>query len=133
MKKLIRYGVSIDKELQDKVDALLEKKGYKNRSEAIRDLFREKLISEAHEDKSSLGMGTISIVYDHHIPELSSKLTEIQHDLQDIVIASTHVHIDHHNCMEVIMVKGVLAQLEQLANRLSVVKGVKTGKLTIAY
>jgi len=130
---LIRYGVSIQKGLQDQFDSYIALKGYGNRSEAIRDLIRESLIKEGHANKEAVAIGSISIVYDHHIHELSAKLTDIQHDFQDCIISSMHVHIDHHNCMEVIIVKGKLLSLEALANKLAVIKGVKTGKLTLVY
>ncbi|MDD5456285.1 MAG: nickel-responsive transcriptional regulator NikR [Candidatus Margulisbacteria bacterium] len=133
MDKVIRYGISIDKELQQQFDGYIHNKGYSNRSEAIRDLIREKIISEEHRDLQSQARGSISLVYDHHVPELSSKLTDIQHNFQGSIISSMHVHLDHHNCMEVIVVKGSIKELEQLSNALSIIKGVKTGKLTLIY
>ncbi len=133
MDQLTRYGISISQELQDKFDAWIQQKGYQSRSEAIRDFIREKLIDQEHANKDTVVIGSISIVYDHHIPELSAKLTTIQHDFQDCIISSMHVHIDHHNCMEVVIVKGNHGELETLADKLSVIKGVKTGKLTLVY
>ena len=133
MDKVIRYGISIDKELQQQFDDYIHHKGYSNRSEAIRDLIREKIISEDHSDQQSQASGSISLVYDHHVPELSSKLTDIQHDFHGAIISSMHVHLDHHNCMEVIVVKGPIKELQQLSNALSIIKGVKTGKLTLIF
>ncbi|HAR63905.1 MAG: nickel-responsive transcriptional regulator NikR [Candidatus Margulisiibacteriota bacterium] len=132
MNDLVRFGVSIEKELLDKFDILIDQKGYTNRSEALRDLIRDSLAQKDQEDKTKESTGTISIVYDHHTHELTHKLTAIQHDYHELINSTIHIHLDHHNCLEVIVVKGPIARLESLANNLASVKGVKTGKLTLA-
>lgn len=131
MGSITRFGVSIDEDLLAQFDEFANRKGYTNRSEAIRDLIRDTLTHASHQDKSVDAVGSISLVYDHHMPELTQKLTAIQHDYHDAITATIHVHLDHHNCMEIIVVKGAIRQLDELANRLSVIRGVKSGKLTL--
>jgi len=128
MSELIRFGVSISFELLERFDKLIESKGYVNRSEAIRDLIRDNLVEyEWEEDLETIG--AVTIVYDHHISELSDLLTSIQHDYHTMVISSMHIHIDHHNCLEVIIIKGKGSKVKDIADRLISTKGVKHGKL----
>lgn len=131
MNDLVRFGVSIEEKLLDKFDALIKKKNYSSRSEALRDLVRESLI----EDDWNLGQesaGTITFVYDHHHRELSAKLIDIQHDVHDLVISTQHVHLDHNNCLEIIIVRGNPTQIIELKNKIGAVKGVKQCSLTAA-
>ena len=105
MGDLVRTGVSLERDLLTKFDVAINKKGYQNRSEAIRDLIRDHLVAEEI-DKNKVVVGTLTIVYDHHRPNLTEKLVEVQHQAGDAVLAATHVHLDHHNCLEVIIMKG---------------------------
>ena len=128
MSELIRFGVSIGSELLDKFDKLIGSKGYVNRSEAIRDLIRDYLVEyEWEEDVET--MGSVTLVYDHHIHELSELLTSLQHENHAMIISSMHIHIDEHNCLEVIIIKGKGSQVKSIADKLISTKGVKHGKL----
>lgn len=129
MSNLIRFGISLDKQLLKQFDAFINKKKYNNRSEAIRDLIREKLI--LHEiQKGRDIVGVISIVYDHHLRELVNKIISIQHRFPHLVKASQHIHMDHHNCLEVIIAEGKAEKVQELASSLKVLKGVKHCVLT---
>lgn len=129
MSKIIRFGVSLDSDLLNKFDILIEKKGYKTRSEAIRDLIRSELISEEWSERDHETVGVFSLVYDHHQKELSRILNSIQHNHVDIIVSSTHIHIDHHNCLEVIILRGNSHKIQEITNELSSTRGVKHGKL----
>ena len=115
MSELARTGLSIDRELLARFDLAIAKKRYKNRSEAVRDLIRDHLVSE-EADSDKLVVGTLTIVYDHHRPNLTEKLVEAQHRAGSKVLAATHVHLDHHNCLEVVIMKGRGGELHDLAN-----------------
>ena len=121
---LIRFGVSMEKSLVDRFDELINAKGYSNRSEALRDLVREEMVRREWLDGEVVA-GTITFVYNHHTRELAHKLIGVQHDAVDIIISSQHVHLDHHNCLEVIVVKGKPTEVEKLAARIKAAKGVK--------
>jgi len=120
---LLRFGVSVEEGLIEKFDRLIRRKGYTNRSEAIRDMIRETLAEEAAEKGREM-VGAILIVYDHHRPHLVEKLLVLQHDADARIIASQHVHLDHHHCMETIIVKGPVEKLESLQGRIGALKGV---------
>jgi CopG family nickel-responsive transcriptional regulator len=130
MAKLTRTGVSIEKDLLEQFDRVIAKRGYKNRSEAIRDLVRESLISESI-DRNKQVVGTLSMIYDHHRPNLSEKLTEIQHHSHGNVLATTHVHLDLDNCLEVVIMKGRSGEIQHLADHMLAMRGVKHGKLIL--
>ena len=127
MGKLTRFGVSLDEELLEPFDALCAVKGYSNRSEAIRDLIRKALVAEEWQQADGQGAGTLTLVYDHHKNDLARRLTQMQHDEHDIIIATLHVHLDHHNCLEVLILKGEAARVRALADKLMSCKGVKHG------
>ena len=130
MSELIRFGVSLEKNLLRDFDKLIKNKEYSNRSEAIRDLIRDSLVKEEWKKGEEVA-GAISIVYDHHKRELMDLLVDIQHGYQDMIIASQHAHLDHHNCLEVIIVRGKSDNIKGLADKLRAVKGVKHGSLTL--
>lgn len=132
MDKLTRFGVSIETDLIEAFDTLITEKGYKNRSEVIRDLIRADLRQKRYEDKNTIAYGNITIVYDHHVPELTKKITQIQHDYGEYINSSTHLHISHHDCMEIIIVKGQIKILEKIANLLASIKGINAGNLNLA-
>ncbi len=131
--RLTRIGISLPSELMAAFDRLIREREYKNRSEAIRDLIREKLVEREWEDavRGTEVIGTITYVYDHHKRELVNEILEIQHSYPDSVVASQHVHLDHHNCLEVAIVKGRAPDLRSLAHRLQALKGVKHCQLTM--
>ena len=130
MKELMRFGVSISSGLLDKFDELIEAKGYVNRSEAIRDLIRDYLVEHEWE-KDAETMGSVTLVYDHHVRELTESLTALQHEFHSSIISSMHVHVDEHNCLEVIVIRGKGSKVKEIAERLISTKGVKHGKLTM--
>ncbi len=131
MSKLIRFGISMDESLLKQFDRLITQKGYSNRSEAIRDLIRDELVENEWENENTEVAGTITLVYDHHVKGLSHLLMEMQHDYHHIISTTTHVHLDHHNCLENLIIKGNAAEAKKIAEKLISVKGVKHGKLTI--
>jgi CopG family nickel-responsive transcriptional regulator len=124
MAKLVRFGVSLDKDLLDKFDRLIKGRSYTNRSEAFRDLIRQELVKEQWEEGKEIA-GAIVLIYDHHKRELSHKLTHIQHDFQKMIISTQHIHLDHNNCLEIIAVKGDSKRAQKLEDILRAVKGVK--------
>jgi CopG family nickel-responsive transcriptional regulator len=129
--KTSRFGVSIPNRLLERFDNLIEEKGYGNRSEALRDLIRDFLV-EAEWESDEETIGTVTLVYDHHVRELSDELNSIQHEMADAIISSLHVHLDHHMCLEVVVVKGKSSEIRKMADRLIGTKGVVHGKLTAA-
>jgi CopG family transcriptional regulator, nickel-responsive regulator len=130
MSELARTGVSLEEDLLQEFDRLIAKRGYKNRSEAFRDLIREALLTETvHSNKPVVG--TLTLVYDHHTPNLSEKLTDAQHSAGASVLAATHVHLDHHYCLEVVIMKGKSKDLQELADRMLALRGVELGKLVL--
>ncbi len=131
MTKTIRFGVSIDERLLKRFDDLISKKGYVNRSEAVRDLIRNNLVNELWEANDEEAVGTITIVYDHHTRELSDKLTEHQHSYHHHIVSSMHVYLDAHHCLEVVVVKGKPDIIKRLSDELIGNKGVKHGKLVM--
>ena len=130
MAELTRTGVSLEEDLLKQFDRMITKRGYKNRSEAIRDLIRESLVSEAI-DRNKPVVATLSMIYDHHRPNLSNKLTEIQHHSHGNVLAATHVHLDKDNCLEVVIMKGRSGEVKHLADHMLAMRGVKHGKLVL--
>jgi len=131
MSELSRIGVAIDAELLDKFDQLIGRRGYTNRSEAFRDLIRDALVEKAWETPESKVVGTVTIVYDHHVRLLNEKLTDIQHEFYHHILSTLHVHLDHDNCLEVLVVRGRAADVRKIADALISTKGVKHGRLTI--
>ena len=128
---LKRFSVSLDEQLLDKFDAFIQPKGYTNRSEAIRDLIRKVLINEEWEQDSEV-VGVVTLVYNHHQAQLQEKITEVQHDYHHQITSTTHVHMDHDNCLEVTIAKGRASQVKELADQLIALRGVKDGSLTMS-
>ena len=131
MSGLSRIGVAIDSDLLDKFDSLIGQRGYTNRSEAFRDLIRDELVEKTWESPESQVVGTVTLVYDHHVRLLNEKLTGIQHDFHHSILSTLHVHLDHDNCLEVLVVRGRSADVRKVADVLISTKGVKHGKLTM--
>jgi CopG family nickel-responsive transcriptional regulator len=131
MGELSRIGVAIDSDLLEKFDELISRRGYTNRSEAFRDLIRDELIQKQSESPDSQVVGTVTLVYDHHVRMLNEKLTELQHQAFHNILSTLHVHLDHDNCLEVLIVKGKARDVQKIADVLISTKGVKHGRLTI--
>ena len=131
MSDLCRIGVAIDSKLLEKFDDLIARRGYTNRSEAFRDLIRDALIGQAASRPDASVVGTVTLVYDHHVRMLSDRLTEMQHENFHHVLSTLHVHLDHDNCLEVLILKGKAAVVQKIADALISTKGVKHGRLTI--
>lgn len=131
MTELVRFGVSMNETLLEMFDKKIVSRGYANRSEAVRDMIRNRLVELEWEDENQEVAGTITLVYDHHVRGLSNVLTELQHNWHDMILTTTHVHLDHHNCLEVLVIKGPAGRAREVADRLVGVKGVKHGQLTI--
>jgi CopG family nickel-responsive transcriptional regulator len=131
MGQLSRIGVAIDSDLLEKFDGLIARRGYTNRSEAFRDLIRDELVEKAWESPESRVVGTVTIVYDHHVRLLNEKLTDLQHEFYHHILSTLHVHLDHDYCLEVLVVRGRAAEVRKIADSLISTKGVKHGRLTI--
>jgi len=129
MAKLKRFGVSVPAELVDAFDHLIEGKGYRTRSEAVRDLMRDALVETEWESGSGEVVGTVTIVYDHEVRELSRMLTHVQHHHLHSIVCTTHVHLDEHHCMEVLVLRGSASEVRAIADKLISTRGVKHGKL----
>ena len=130
MGKLVRFGVAMDEELLGRFDELVARRGTgANRSEAVRDLVRDSLVDEQWEAPDEEIVGTITMVFDHHVNDLAEKLDSLQHAHHDKVVSSMHVHLDAHNCLEVIVVRGPSGAIRTIAEALLGTKGVKHGKL----
>jgi CopG family nickel-responsive transcriptional regulator len=131
MGELSRIGVAIDSDLLDQFDRLIAKRGYTNRSEAFRDLIRDELVERTWESPESNVVGTVTLVYDHHVRLLNEKLTDLQHDHHKSILSTLHVHLDHDNCLEVLVVRGKSGEVRGIADALISTKGVKHGRLSI--
>jgi CopG family nickel-responsive transcriptional regulator len=130
MSNVVRFAISLDEKLLEKFDRAYVKRKYETRSEAVRDLIRNQLVEEGWDDKKET-MGTITLVFDHHVRALTEKLTSIQHDHHKLILSTMHVHLDHDHCLEVLAVKGKGRAIREVADSLISAKGVKHGKLTI--
>jgi CopG family transcriptional regulator, nickel-responsive regulator len=129
MAGVTRFSISIESELLRRFLKLAKKHGWHNRSEALRNLMREALVREEWASDTEI-VGTITIVYDHHKRELTDRLTAIQHDHHEAVMAATHIHLDHDNCLEMIAVKGTASEVQKIADQLINTRGVKHGKVS---
>jgi len=128
---LIRFGVSIEKDLLGKFDCFIKDKKYTNRSEAFRDLIRQELVQKQWKGNHEIA-GAITLIYNHHKRELVNKLMDIQHDFGTVIISAQHIHLDHDNCLEIIAIKGSPKDAQKLSNSLKSVKGVKHGTLSMS-
>ena len=131
MSGLVRFGVSLEKDLLDSFDYLIKEKNYANRSEAFRDLIRQELVKKQwHQNKEIAG--AITFIYDHHRRELLNKITDIQHNFQKVIISTQHIHLDHNNCLEIVAIRGNSKEAQKLADTLKSIKGVKHGILSMS-
>jgi CopG family nickel-responsive transcriptional regulator len=131
MEELARFGISIPKDLLEAFDEYIRRKHYANRSEAIRDLIRQRLVEEEWRESKEEVAGVITYLYDHHKRELVDKLMDIQHDYFDRIITTQHIHVDHHRCLEVILVRGKANEIKELADKVQALKGVLHLNLTL--
>lgn len=131
MEKIIRKGIAFDPKQLKLFDNLIKKKRYKNRSEAIRDIIRNELIEEKQENPEADMVATLTIVYNHHEHHVQDELTHIQHHHPNLIKSSLHIHINHDNCLEVIILDGKVKNIKKLADEIIAAKGVKNGKLII--
>ena len=128
---VVRFGVSVPEELLEKFDRIIEEKGYVNRSEAIRDMMRDFIVRHEWETGDTEVAGTITMLYNHDEAEVVKELLDLQHDYLEEIVSSIHVHMDLHNCLEVVIVKGKASRIKEIADRLLSLKGVKHGKLVM--
>jgi CopG family nickel-responsive transcriptional regulator len=128
MGELVRFGVSMDEELLARFDELIAELGYANRSEALRDLVRDRLVQREWEAGEEV-VGVVILLYDHHKRELADRLTDLQHEHHELILSTMHIHLDEANCLEVLAVRGPGNEVQRLADRLIGLKGVKHGKL----
>ncbi len=128
---LKRFTISLDEKLLERFDTVIKQQKYVNRSEAIRDLIRSSFVEEEWQADKDV-VGVISMVYDHHQPKLQEKVTEIQHDYHHQIVSATHIHMDHHNCLEVVIVKGKAGSVHELADRLRSQRGVRNCKMAMS-
>ncbi len=130
MSELVRFGVSIDQDLLENYDRLINDRGYATRSEALRDLIREALIQQKIETQTEINaLGSLTLVYDHHARNLAQEMGAIQHDFHDNILSVMHLHVSHDDCMEIIALRGIVSEIVELSNRLLSLKGIKNGKL----
>lgn len=131
MSKLSRFGVSMEEELLSRFDGYMRRKGYKNRSEAIRDLIRGVFVAQEWQENEKVA-GSLLVVYDHHRRDLVETLLGIQHGVQEQIISTQHIHLDHHNCLEIIVVRGRARRIQNLYDRIRALKGIKHASLSMA-
>jgi CopG family transcriptional regulator, nickel-responsive regulator len=131
MAELARIGIAISEDLLAEFDQLIARRGYTNRSEAFRDLIRNELVNEISLSADAEVCGAITLIYDHHARQLLDKLNDLQHQHYATILSSVHVHLDHDNCLEAILVRGKSSLVQQLANALIATKGVKHGRFVV--
>jgi CopG family transcriptional regulator, nickel-responsive regulator len=131
MRGVTRFGVSMDGTLLNDFDQLIARKGYRNRSEALRDLIRDNLVQEEWKGGNQETVGTLALVYNHHTRELTRVLTKLQHRYYKTILSTTHVHLDEHNCLEVLILRGKGKDIQNIGDRLIGTRGVKHGKLSL--
>lgn len=129
---LVRFSVAVGGELLERFDVYCQEHRYANRSEAVRGLMRAALITEAIARDEEPAMGVVTLIYDHHASQIGDRLTQLQHDHLDKVVTTTHVHLDHARCLEVILLRGRVREVRHLADSLIGTKGVEMGKLVLA-
>jgi len=127
-----RIGVSLESDLLDRFDTFITEKGYENRSEAFRDLIRDRLVGTAVVDSKAPVVGTVTLIYNHHTRLLPEKLADLQHEHHEVVISTLHAHLDHDTCLEVVLLRGRSRGVQQLADKLISTKGVRHGRLVMS-
>ncbi len=133
MGELVRFGVSMEGDLLKQFDEMIERRSYANRSEALRDLVRAAIVENQWQHGNNKTVGVVCLVYDHEMGDVGHKLTHIQHESEVQIVSSMHVHLDHHNCLETIVLRGKPAEIQHTADQLISLRGVKLGKLVIGH
>ena len=131
MSELVRFGVSLEKPLLERFDTLIRERQYTNRSEALRDLIRRELVQREWREGGEVA-GAVTLIYDHHQRDVLSKVTDTQHGFQGVIISTQHIHLDHHNCLEIIAARGKAEEVQRLADALTSIKGVRHGTLSMS-
>jgi CopG family nickel-responsive transcriptional regulator len=131
MSELARIGVAIPEDLLTAFDEQIERRGYPNRSEAFRDLIRESLIREQVDIPNAPAVGTLTLIYDHHVRQLSDKLTEFQHEHHSKIVSTVHVHLDHDQCLEVLVLRGKARELKAISDKIISMHGIQHGRLML--
>jgi CopG family nickel-responsive transcriptional regulator len=131
MVEIFRFGVSLPKSLINKFDQLIKEKGYSNRSKAIADLIRQELIKKQWQLNKEVA-GAITLIYNHHKRELLDKIIDTQHDFQNLIISTQHIHLDKNNCLEIIAVKASAEDAQKLVDTLRAIKGIKHATLSMS-
>jgi CopG family nickel-responsive transcriptional regulator len=131
MSELVRFGVSLEKPLLERFDNLIRERQYTNRSEALRDLIRRELVQREWREGGEVA-GAVTLIYDHHQRDVLSKVTDTQHGFQGVIISTQHIHLDHHNCLEIIAARGKAEEVQRLADTLTSVKGVRHATLSMS-
>ena len=131
MSELVRFGVSLEKSLLDRFDLLIREKQYTNRSEALRDLIRRELVQKEWQGGSDVA-GAITLIYDHHKRDILRMVTDTQHEFQQVIISTQHIHLDHHNCLEIVAARGKAGEVRKLADALRSIKGVRHATLSMS-
>jgi CopG family nickel-responsive transcriptional regulator len=131
MTELVRFGVSLEKPLLERFDTLIRERQYTNRSEALRDLIRRELVKREWREGGDVA-GAITLIYDHHQRDVLSKVTDTQHGFQGVIISTQHIHLDHHNCLEIIAARGKAEEVQRLADAMTSIKGVRHGTLSMS-
>ncbi len=131
MKRVKRFGVSLEEDILKKLDAFVSRHKFPNRSQAIRYLIRDGIVEDAWQQDKEVA-GCIVLIYDHHKRDLVNRSLDIQHEFGKLILSTQHVHLDHHNCLEMIAVRGRASQLKRLADSLISLKGIKHGRLVMS-
>jgi len=126
-----RVGVSFEPKLLNKFDILIKKRGYTNRSEAIRDLVRKEIIESDIKEEEGEVIGTLTIIYDHDVGNVTDKLLHLQHHHLQEITFTTHIHIDNHTCLEIVVIRGKLSRVKRFSENVKALKGIKHGQLSI--
>lgn len=131
MEKIVRFSSTISPKLLEQFDKILEERGYANRSEGIRDLVRNFLVESEWEEEDGEAVGSLTLLYDHDVRGVSDKLVELQHSHHANILSSMHVHLDQHNCLEVLVIRGQTKEIKKITDALIAARGVKHGKLVM--
>lgn len=131
MTKIKRFGVSVESELLDKFDSQIEKEGYETRSKAISDLIRKSLIDKKWKGGRGEVVGVVTMIYDHHVPNLVQKLIDVQHSFGHDIYSTMHIHLDHDNCLEILALRGRPGAIQKFADEIRAVRGVKDSQLVM--
>ncbi len=126
-----RVGVSFEPKLLNKFDVLIKKKGYSNRSEAIRDLIRKEILESEIKEEEGEVIGTLTIIYNHEIGNITNALLHLQHHHHNEITFTTHIHVDEQTCLEIVVIRGLLSQVKNFSEHIKAIKGVKYGQLAI--